>query len=88
MSIKRKIDIFSAGCPLCQEAIEQVNRLACPSCEVTVLDTRDPSVANRAKALGVRAVPAVVVDGNLAPCCAGRGPTKSELHAAGVGQPI
>jgi hypothetical protein len=88
MSVKRKIEIFGAGCAVCQEAIEQVNRLACPSCEVTVLDTRDPSVANRARALGIRAVPAVVVDGNLAACCVGRGPTESELRAAGVGQPI
>lgn len=45
---------------VCREAIEQVNRLACPSCEVTVLDTRELSVADRAGALGIRAVPAVV----------------------------
>jgi hypothetical protein len=33
-------------------------------------------------------LPAVVVDGKLASCCAGRGPNESELRAAGIGQPL
>ena len=32
MSIKRKIEVFSAGCPACEETIKLVNRIACPSC--------------------------------------------------------
>jgi glutaredoxin 3 len=63
-----------------------VQRLACSSCEVKVLDMKDPQVASRAKALGVRSVPAVAVEGKLAGCCAGRGPTKEALRAAGIGQ--
>lgn len=31
-------------------------------------------MSNRARGLGIRSVPAVVVDGKLADCCAGRGP--------------
>jgi len=88
MSTQRKIEIFSAGCPACQETIELVNRVACPSCAVTVLDMKDPSVASRAKNLGIRSVPAVVIDGNLADCCAGRGPDETTLRAAGLGQPL
>ena len=45
-------------------------------------------VADRAKKLGVRSVPAVVIDGNLADCCAGRGPDEATLKAAGLGQPL
>lgn len=88
MSTTRKIEIFSAGCPVCEETIERINRVACPSCEVNVLDMKDPNVASRAKGLGIRSVPAVVIDGKLADCCAGRGPDEATLRAAGLGQPI
>ena len=88
MSTKRTIEIFSAGCPACEETIKLVNQVACPSCEVTVLDMQDPSVEIRAKSLGIRSVPAVVIDGKLADCCAGRGPDLSALRAGGLGQPL
>ena len=88
MSTTRKIEIFSAGCPVCEETVELVNRVACPSCEVSVLDMNDPNVASRAKGLGIRSLPAVVIDGKLADCCAGRGPDEATLRAAGLGQPV
>ncbi len=88
MSSKRKIEIFSAGCPACVEAIQTVNEIACPSCEVEVLDMHQPEVAARAKEQGVRSVPAVVVAGKLADCCAGRGIDEATLRAAGVGVPL
>jgi hypothetical protein len=88
MSTKRKIEVFSAGCPVCEETVELVNRVACPSCEVSILDMKDLNVASRAKGLGIRSLPAVVIDGKLADCCAGRGPDEATLGAAGLGQPI
>ena len=45
MMTKRKIEVFSAGCGACDEAVALVNRLACPSCEVTVLDMQQPEAA-------------------------------------------
>ena len=48
----------------------------------------DAQVAERAKGMGIRTVPAVVVDGKLAACCAEAGPDEATLRAAGVGQPI
>ena len=88
MNAKRSIEVFSAGCPVCSETIDMVKNNACPSCEVTVLDMNDPAVASRAKSLGVKSVPAVVIDGKLADCCAGRGPDEATLKAAGLGQPL
>jgi glutaredoxin 3 len=88
MNTKRRIEIFSAGCPVCEETIQLVNRAACPSCDVTILDMQDPQVASRAKSLGVHSVPAVVIDRTLADCCAGRGPDEQTLRAAGLGQPL
>jgi glutaredoxin 3 len=86
--MKRKIEVFSAGCPVCKETVDMVNRLKCDSCEVSVLDMNEPSVASRAKTLGIRSVPAVVIEGKLADCCAGRGPDEKVLKAAGIGQPL
>ena len=86
MTEKRKIEVFSAGCAACQEVVELVHRIACPSCEVSVLDMKDPAVSGRAKRLGIRAVPAVVVDGELAGCCRGVGPTEAALRADGGGE--
>ena len=86
MTAIRKVEVFSAGCPTCEDTVALVNSIACPSCEVSVLDMNDAGVAAQAKSLGVRSVPAVVVDGELASCCAGGGPDESSLRAAGVGQ--
>lgn len=89
MSSKRKIEIFSAGCPVCVEAIQTVKEIACPSCEVEVLDMHQPGVAAKAKEHGVRSIPALVVAGKLADCCAGaRGVNEGTLRAAGVGIPL
>ena len=88
MSTKRKVEIFSAGCPACQEAIELVDKIACPSCDVTVLDMKDSAVADRAKALGVRSLPAIVIDEKLAACCSGQGINEASLRAEGLGQPM
>lgn len=85
---KRTIEIFTAGCPACQETIDLVNKIACPSCEVSILDMKDSATAKRAKSLGIRSVPAVVIDGQPASCCAGRGVDEGSLRAGGVGQAI
>ena len=84
----RAIEVFSAGCAVCNEAVARVKALACSSCAITVLDMKDPAVAQRAKDLGVRSVPAVAIDGVLADCCAGRGPDDAALKAAGLGTPL
>lgn len=85
MTRKRTVEVFSAGCAVCDDAVSLVRRLACSSCDVSVLDMQDPKVAARAKSLGVRTVPAVAIDGKLAACCTG-GPDEATLRAAGVGQ--
>lgn len=87
MTAKRKVEVFSAGCPACADVEALVKTLACPSCEVDVLDMREIAVARRARALGVRSVPAVAINGQLAECCAGRGVEEASLRAAGIGQP-
>lgn len=83
----REIEIFSAGCRLCNDVVAQVTELACPSCNITVRDMNEGNVSERAKDLGVQSVPAVAIDGALVECCAGRGVNLDALKAAGLGQP-
>jgi hypothetical protein len=88
MATKRKIEVFSAGCSVCQEAIEAIRQEACASCEIIVLDMIDSQVARRAKELGVQSVPAVAIDGKLASCCSGRGVDIQVLKDAGLGRAL
>ena len=82
---KRKVEVFSAGCGVCDETVALVQRLACGSCDVVVDDVHKPEAAAKAKRYGVQSLPAVVIDGKLADCCAGRGPEEHALRAAGIG---
>ena len=88
MNKRRRIEIFSAGCSACDEAVEIVKRIACPSCETEVLDMHQSDVAARAAALGISRVPAIVIDGALADCCTSGEVDEQILRAAGVGVPL
>ncbi len=83
MSRRRTIEVFSAGCPVCEETVARIREAACPSCQVEVLEMGNAAVAVRAGELGIRSLPAVVIDGRLAQCCSGRGPDLATLRAAG-----
>lgn len=87
MSEKRKIEVFSAGCPVCEEAVKMITKASCASCEVIVLDMNRPEVADRARRLGIQCVPAVMIDGTLSECCTGQGPDLSTLQSSGLGKP-
>lgn len=78
----KKIEVFSAGCPVCKETIETVKRLAGSNHKVVVYDMNKSDIAAKAKGHGVRSVPAVVIDGKLASCCEGRGPEEHVLKSA------
>jgi hypothetical protein len=83
---KRKAEVFTAGRSACDETVALVEGLVCDRCEIEVPDMRQLDVSERAKGYGIRSVLAVVIDGSLADCCAGRGPDAGTLRAAGLGQ--
>jgi glutaredoxin 3 len=66
MDNKRNVEIFSGGYALCQEVIDVVRREAGSSFEVIVRNMMDARGLARAEELGIRSVPAVVIDGRLA----------------------
>lgn len=88
MTEKRRVEVFTAGCPVCQGVVEIVNELACPNCDVTIYNLNRDEGVDEAKAYAVTALPSIVVNGELLECCK-RGPiTKEDLKAAGIGQPL
>lgn len=85
---KRTIEVFTAGCPCCDEAVQLVKSIACDNCDVQVIDMRsDKAVQARAKEYGVRRVPAVVINGQLADCCRSGAVDAAALRRLGVGSP-
>jgi len=87
MTDKRKIEVFTAGCPLCDETVRMVKDITCPSCELTVYDLNSDGM-DKAREYGVNSVPTVVVDGKVLDCCARGKPTREDLKAAGIGTPL
>ncbi|GGM52828.1 hypothetical protein GCM10012275_24760 [Longimycelium tulufanense] len=83
---RRHVEVFVAGCPVCEPTVRLVQELACSDCEVTIHDLRREGT-DKAAAYGVTTVPSVVVDGTLAVCCQRGAPTRDGLIAAGIGQP-
>jgi glutaredoxin 3 len=81
MATRRKIEVFSAGCSTCKETIDVVKRLAGSSHEVVIHDMQKSEVVSQAKRYGIRSVPAVVIAGKVAGCCAGRGPDEHVLRS-------
>jgi hypothetical protein len=81
MANQHTIEIFTAGCPACDDVIQLVNQIARPGSQIQVLDMHDATIAARAKALGIRRVPSVVIDGKLASCCATAGVDEGVLRS-------
>lgn len=80
------IEVFTAGCACCDDALGAVRAASCPSCTITVRDMTNASDAAPAKQYGIQRVPAVVVDGKLADCCGSRGIDTAVLRSLGVGR--
>lgn len=84
--MENTVEVFSAGCQVCDEAVALVKRVAAGTCEVKVHKMQDIEVAKKAEALGITSLPAVVINGKLAECCSGRGVDEAVLRVAGLGR--
>ncbi len=88
--MKKQIEIFTAGCPVCNPVVDMVKSLASETdSHVTVYDLveqcESKECQDKVKQYGVKRLPAVAVDGALLDCCKGGGITKESLMAAGIG---
>jgi alkyl hydroperoxide reductase subunit AhpF len=90
--MKRQIEVFTAGCPVCEPIVKTVNEMTCNSCEVTIynlIEQCDSKIfIDKMKEYNITSLPAVAVNGKLLACCQNRGVSKEELAAAGVGKAI
>jgi hypothetical protein len=90
MVSKRKVEVFTAGCLVCEDTIKMVKDMACERCEVIVYNLNEACDSDecleKVNTYGIKRLPAVVVDGKIADCCVTTGPTEEGLKAAGVGK--
>ncbi|GAC1425572.1 MAG: hypothetical protein NVS1B13_18360 [Flavisolibacter sp.] len=89
MENKRIIEVFTAGCNVCEPTVEMVKGLACSSCEVIIYDLSKPcetiECLQKAQQYGIKSLPAVAVNGVILNCCANKGVSETELTKAGIG---
>ncbi len=89
---KRKIEVFTAGCSVCSPVVDMVKSMACSDCEVIVYNLAEPCESkeciDKAKTYGIKALPAVAVNGKLLSCCQNKGVSEDELKNAGIGQRV
>ncbi|MGI8582262.1 MAG: hypothetical protein ACR2KX_08695 [Chitinophagaceae bacterium] len=89
---KRKIELFTAGCTVCEPVVEMVKEMACSSCEVVIYNLSQPcetkECLEKVKTYGIKALPAIAVNGKLLSCCQNKGISVEELKNAGIGEPV
>lgn len=87
---KRKIEVFTSGCPVCQPTIDLVKKIACSSCEVIVYDLNkgcdNNQCSEKAQKLSITRLPAIAIDGKLLDCCKTGAISEEALRAAGIGR--
>lgn len=89
---KRKIELFIAGCTVCEPVVEMVKDMACSDYDVVIYNLSNPcetkECIEKVKTYGIKALPAIAVNGKLLSCCQNKGISKGELRTAVFGQPI
>jgi len=83
--MKRQIEIFTAGCPVCEPVVQLVKDIASTNCEITIHNLSEDSHDAICKKYTIKRLPAVAVDGKLLECCKNIAITKENLIGAGIG---
>jgi len=87
--MKRTVEVFTAGCPVCDPIVKLVKETACDNCDITIYDLvkqcEEKVCIDKVKSYGIKSVPSIVVNGKLLDCCS-TGITKADLENAGIGQ--
>lgn len=86
----RKIEIFSAGCPVCEPVVQLVKDTACKNCKIIVYNLSEQCESKicvkKMEEYKIKRLPSIVVDGKLLDCCNNNEITKSDLVNAGIGK--
>lgn len=61
----KRIEVFTANCPLCKETLELIKKEACSECEIIERRCSGDECCQPAKDYGIKAVPTIVIDGKI-----------------------
>ncbi|WP_373056324.1 thioredoxin family protein [Zunongwangia sp. H14] len=88
--MKRQVEVFTAGCPVCDPVVNMVKELACENCDVKIYDLvkqcDDKTCLTKMEEYNIKKIPAVAVNGKLLSCCKNEGVSREALIEAGIGQ--
>ncbi len=86
--MKKQIEIFTAGCPVCEPVVQLVKETANNQHEITIhnLSSQCESkiCVQKMEEYGVKRLPAIAVNGQLIGCCKNVAITKEDLLNAGI----
>ena len=68
MTRQHRLEVFTAGCPVCEDQIEKIKTWVSPDTPIERLNMDDPGVAERARKLGICCLPSLVIDGEPVSC--------------------
>ena len=87
--MKRQIEIFTAGCPVCEPVVQLVKETAGKDCEIILHNLSEQceskTCISKMKEYGVKSLPAIAINGQLLDCCKNVEITKDDLVHAGIG---
>ena len=84
--MKKQIEIFTAGCPICEPVVQLVKDTASDNNKIIIhnLSMKTPNAIIGIKKYKIKHLPAIVIDGTLLSCCKNIKITKSNLLNAGL----
>jgi glutaredoxin-related protein len=88
---KHRVEIFTAGCPVCNPIVDMVRELVTEGDnEVTVYNLvqqcETEECLTKVQQYGIKRLPAIVINGELLGCCKNNGITRDDLLNAGIGK--
>ncbi len=86
--MKKQIEVFTAGSPVCEPVVRLVKETACDNCEITIyniVEQCDCDCVSKINDYGIKRLPAIAVDGKLLDCCKNIEITKDDLIKEGIG---
>lgn len=86
---KRRIEVFTAGCPVCYPVVELVKSLAdTEHNEISIYDLAKQyeiqECVSKMAEYGIKRLPAIAINGKLLECCKNIEITKEDLINAGI----
>ncbi len=83
--MKKQVEIFTAGCPVCEPVVQLVKDTAGVNCDITIHNLSEDHNDAIRKKYALTRLPSVAVDGKLIDCFKNSAITKEDLIGAGIG---